>query len=573
MKLLKQISLIIIVISFCSCHSKQFDEVLQQTNQLIENDPDSVFVLLSSFPHPEKLSTADFAAYQLMLTKAKDKCYMDLSSDTTVILKSLIYYKEHGSISQKGWSNYYAGRVYEEADKLFEAGLYFLKAAGYAGEIPEPLLGMMANYYLGELHNEQYAFDKSLEAYKTSYDIYSKIPGEKYTSALLHSIGSEYGINGNRDSAYYYLDKALGFAREQKDTTEMSAIYNDIGLYLREDSQFVKAKNYLQLSLSLSDDSSRMIIQKTILAEIHANLNEPDSALSLLNEMKSIVEASDDLGLQAIYYSALAETNAANRNYETAFINQKRYVTCVDSIYQLQRRNSLAETIQIYNYVSYQEENQKLHTRQDKTIKLVQFVLGIIFILLLIAFSIKRKKKHDLSSAEDTVDTLRKMEKENQNSCKSNTNDQVVLSVCSNEEKDQMVKKALLMQLNITRVLSQLDEKSDKDQTFLQKFNNLFYGEQRANDVNWIDFYILINLLYEGFAEKLQVAYANILNEKEIQLCCLLKINMNTVEIACIMKQSINTVRTRKTCIRKKLNTPDAADIVTFLEESLKIQS
>lgn len=44
------------------------------------------------------------------------------------------------------------------------------------------------------------------------------------------------------------------------------------------------------------------------------------------------------------------------------------------------------------------------------------------------------------------------------------------------------------MQLNITKVLSHLNEKSDKDQTFLEKFNSLFYGEQRTNEVNWEDF-------------------------------------------------------------------------------------
>ena len=143
-------------------------------------------------------------------------------------------------------------------------------------------------------------------------------------------------------------------------------------------------------------------------------------------------------------------------------------------------------------------------------------------------------------------------------------------SGCSDGEKDKMVKKALLMQLNITKVLSQLNEKSDKDQDFLEKFNRLFYGEQRANNVNWEDFYMLINLLYDGFAEKLQLTYANILNEKEIQLCCLLKANMETTEIACIMGQSINTVRTRKTQIRKNIKAPDAADIVAFIEEKLR---
>lgn len=200
--------------------------------------------------------------------------------------------------------------------------MYFLKAAEYAREILDPLLGMMANYYLGELHDKQYAFDKSLEAYKKSYAIYGQTPGEKYTGALLHSIGSEYGINGKRDSAYYYLEKALEIARERKDTMEMAAICNDIGLYLHEDSQYPKAKCYLQQSLSLENDGDWLITRKITLAKIYAYLNDPDSSFLLLNEVKSVVEELDDIELRAVYYSALAKTEAASKNYESAFFTR-----------------------------------------------------------------------------------------------------------------------------------------------------------------------------------------------------------------------------------------------------------
>ena len=567
MKPFKQVYLIVIVIGLLSCHSGQLDKVLQQADSLVENAPDSALALLSSFPHPETLNQADFAAYQLMYTKAKDKCYIDLSRDTTLILKSLVYYKKHGNASQKGWSNYYAGRVYEEAGKLFEAGLYFLKAAESAGEIPDPLLGMMANYYLGELHDKQYAFDKSLEAYKTSYVIYSKTTGDKYTSALLHSIGSGYGINGDRDSAYYYLDKALEIARKRKDTMEMAAICNDIGLYLQEDSQYPKAKYYLQQSLSFGNDSDGMITRKMALAKNYAYLNEPDSAFLLLNEVKSVVEELDDIELRAVYYSALAKTEAASKNYESAFFYQNRYVACVDSVYQLQRKSSLAEVEQIYNYIKYQEENEKLHTVQHRTIVIGWIILSLLLVVFLVIGGMKWKKKQDLSKAEDTVDALRKMEKVNKSTCNNDAGKQVALSGYSDEEKDMMVKKALFMQLNITKVLSQLDEKSEKEQPFIEKFNSLFYGEQYTLEIDWNELYLLIDLLYNDFAGKLRNHYSKILLEKEIQLCCLLKANMDTTEIACVMKQSINTVRTRKTSIRKKLKAPDGADIIIVLEE------
>ena len=92
MKLMIRVYCIIITIGLCSCHSGQLKEVLSQAESLMENDPDSAFVLLSSYSDPENLSKADFAAFQLMYTKVKDKSYMDLSGDTVTILQSLIYH-------------------------------------------------------------------------------------------------------------------------------------------------------------------------------------------------------------------------------------------------------------------------------------------------------------------------------------------------------------------------------------------------------------------------------------------------------------------------------------------------
>ena len=146
----------------------------------------------------------------------------------------------------------------------------------------------------------------------------------------------------------------MELTRERNDSLEIAAIYNDIGLYLREDSQYLKAKYYFQQSLSYDNDSSWMITRKITLAEIHGYLNEPDSALFLLDDVKSIVEASDDIEMQAIYYSALAEMETASKNYKAAFLNQKLYISCVDSVYRLQRKNSLAETEELYNYIKYQ---------------------------------------------------------------------------------------------------------------------------------------------------------------------------------------------------------------------------
>ena len=313
-----------------------------------------------------------------------------------------------------------------------------------------------------------------------------------------------------------------------------------------------------------------MIVQKIALAKNYAYLNESDSAILLLNAVKSIVETSNDVELRAIYYKALAEMEATTENYESSFFYQKKYITCVDSVYQLQRKSSLAEAEQIYNYLRFQDENKMLRTTHIQIIKFVCVLVGLLIIAFILIGWIIRKKKQALSNAEETIETLRKMQEESSNSLENKDVDHEKISDYSDKEKERIVKKALLMQLNIAKMLAKLDENSDKDKTFLEKFNRLYHGEQQTTTVNWKELYLLIDLLYDDFTSKLQSCYTTVLLEKEIQLCCLLKANMDTTEIACVMGQSINTVRTRKTNIRKKLGVQDAANIIVDLDRRLK---
>ena len=59
----------------------------------------------------------------------------------------------------------------------------------------------------------------------------------------------------------------------------------------------------------------------------------------------------------------------------------------------------------------------------------------------------------------------------------------------------------------------------------------------------------MIDLVYVGFSTQLNNRYSGILNEKEIQLCCLLKANFSTKEINMLTRQSLQTIYQRKTQI------------------------
>ena len=83
--------------------------------------------------------------------------------------------------------------------------------------------------------------------------------------------------------------------------------------------------------------------------------------------------------------------------------------------------------------------------------------------------------------------------------------------------------------------------------------------------LNWEDLYQTIDYIYEGFYTRIKEKYGEILNEKELQLCCLLRANFSTKEISIVSGQGVRTVYQRKSVIRQKLNMEEKADIIEYL--------
>ena len=83
--------------------------------------------------------------------------------------------------------------------------------------------------------------------------------------------------------------------------------------------------------------------------------------------------------------------------------------------------------------------------------------------------------------------------------------------------------------------------------------------------LNWADLYKTIDYIYEDFYTHLKGKHGNLLNEKEIQLCCLLRANFSTKEISIVTGQGVRTVYQRKTVIRQKLGMEEKGDIVEWV--------
>ena len=197
-------------------------------------------------------------------------------------------------------------------------------------------------------------------------------------------------------------------------------------------------------------------------------------------------------------------------------------------------------------------------SRQRQMIVIIMLFFVTLGGILLFVYLYRRRQRL-LLEKEEEIETLRGIINKGQS-------DQVP----STKEAD--VRKLMLQQLGVIKTIA--GTPTEANQQLLARLMAL--NEETANAlIDWSSIYQTIDLVYDGFYTHLVQKYGAtdqssdsahpILNEKELQLCCLLKADFSTKEINMLTRQSLQTIYQRKTQVRQKLNLPEAEDITTAI--------
>lgn len=159
---------IIILTLFClfSC-GREYSGIMDSAEAQMMQAPDSALALMKGIVAEELPTRGMRARHALLLTMAKNKCYQDISEDTTIRL-SYDWYQRHGSRRYKMLSAYYLGFVEQSRGNNIEAALAFKKAEPMAEKLEDYRQMSLIKQHLSELFNQSYdnvrALDYSQEA-------------------------------------------------------------------------------------------------------------------------------------------------------------------------------------------------------------------------------------------------------------------------------------------------------------------------------------------------------------------------------------------------------------------------
>ena len=375
-------------IIFFSCHQvSQQHPILEQAEKVMSEHPDSALFLLEQVAAPEKMPERDYATWCLLITEARDKNYIEHTSDS---LKK--------DINRLSESYYCQGRVLSELSASEEALTAYLKAKELVRETSDRDLEARINNHLGTLYWENGRTEKSLSCYKEAYRNYEMEQNKIGMTNTLRNIGkSMHGLE-KLDSAYFYLSKAIQLAEQGQIDSQMTHLLSSIGSVCAEKGEYEKALTYNKASLSYPMRKNMLCARYFAIGRLYQNLQKTDSAL--LYAEKALM--GTDLYIECSANRLLYTIYVKEQDYKKACTYNERYLLLRDSIEQVYRPQKLAKVEGLYNKERLVgKQKQQMHeARSRQDFLLICFLCACLAIGIVYVIMFQTISKHKLKNKE-----------------------------------------------------------------------------------------------------------------------------------------------------------------------------
>lgn len=563
----------IAMLLFASCSVHRDRERIETAEGLLYSNRDSAMAILREVVRPDQLPEESKALYWFCVADIRANTMQSLSEDSMICWAA--QYFRNRWLQDGAYEDYMMKAGMEEAfywwwnDDKEKAQQVLQRQQQYAEEIAEKK---------GEHIWEVILLRISAELAMRDYD-YERV--RDYTEALIR-LGDEKAI---------HLD-------------EVVRVYNGMAITYFYLGEYDKMEECFEKAIAQSSDSAFIVnVVRRNYADLLGEIGQTERAIHMHEELAAIYRKGESwLLVESLYSLSRLWLNKGDKQRADRYMREAEelfetyratvsspsaeagllahrqvlnYALCGN--YQMMPLATYNTQWQDKDYIRYrvaeakersmsdlreQVLRQKL-AKQRQTILIIGLV-GVVLGLCLLSVYLYRRRQRLILEKEEEIETLRNM---------------LASGASEHSEKqpaDGNVRKLMLQQLGVIKTIA--GTPTEANQHLLARLMAL--NETTANAlIDWSSIYQTIDLVYDGFYTRLRDKYGNVqgsnvqstkeqrplLNEKEIQLCCLLKADFSTKEINMLTRQSLQTIYQRKTQVRQKLGLAEAEDITTAI--------
>lgn len=546
-----------VVLLSCSKADLETERTLEDVASFIEERPDSALTILDTMDSFSLTTSALKARHSLLLAMARDKNYIDDTTDS-IIAPAVSWYRRHGSADEKLLMNYYRGRIAMNAGDYETAMRWFADGSRFSEKARNKVWsGRLCN---AKFQVYQHLFDSSsaIDAALRSADYYAAA-GElsRYYDAI-NNVACVYEQLLDTANALHYL----GILRDNWDDLDESqhSCYYAGMLSISSDKKPL-------LEQYLCDVNDEQVIYWVIVAKSYFEIGNYEQASRALKMAEKYVgtQGLDYKWVNALVQEATGEYRSAAKSYrEFIGANGNNNIDIFESDTKfVEERIATNRTINHQLYIIL--------------IIVLSLMVSFLFGILLWVRHSSLKKIHKMSEKAHKAET-ELLEKENRR-----LEEERIRAVREKEEYERMYNEAVSRIELLERIKKEprlgkgVRDVVDKYLSVLNKFiaahvSKTFDKEAKAELAALMgeqkDFLKSIGLAF-SLSHPNFIGYLNKcrLNDWEKGCCCMFCIGLNNSEIADYLKRP--SFKNDLTTIRGKLKVERRTNIGIFLQKRM----
>lgn len=370
-------------ISSCNYTPNNTESILSTVELCMEAHPDSALRLLESIPQPQQLKDEYRANYYLLLTQARDKNYMDLSTDSSIIF-SVRFFKENGNVSKYGKSMYYYGRVIQMREQHPRALKIFLDAQQPLEDAKEyKILGLMSEN-ISIINRSQSFYDKAIHHSHNAIRYYYLAKDTLGVAYAHQTLATAFFYKQQIDSTRKYTKQSLLLLKKNPLVLEVDA--NKLfGLACSFQKEYLQAEFYFLKVLNEDPDYEAKAHHYLSLGHLYQMMGRYDDSKEYLDKCIK----SDKLIVRSSAYKHLSKIAIIENKPKDALF----YKQLSDSLLNLvENEEKKTELIEIdTKYLKEKFKNEIFKMESEKTIF---YTTSFIILILTSIFTYYLYKKY-----------------------------------------------------------------------------------------------------------------------------------------------------------------------------------
>lgn len=545
--------------------NRKYDDLMQRADSIMNADDDSAKVAIrmldgvkSQLP---EFTQAQKMRYELLRHKAMNKACITFTSDS--VMKEVVdYYDHHGSANERMLANYVLGCVYRDMHEAPMALEYYNKATEQADTTAADCdYGTLYRVYsqMGFLFSKQYLLYQELNAFDKA-EKYAYLAKDTFNAIVNYqNQGEVYDFLGKKDSVIAInLLAAKLFKKHGNDYAAAIAFGCNYNYYI-EKKDSINAKKAFEAynstgyegNSNYEDAKAYVLYQK---GTYYLFVNKQDSAYDNLSLSFKMCKS---YSIKAATTKALAQYYAKVNQPAMAMKYALQSSEYNDSDLIGARKTQLQQVQAMYDYSRNQEIAKNAEQKAERSTRMnYMIVLSCLMLFLLLSYIYRKqiaikKKKIAVSKLlyEDSLLKLKRLQDERAKLVAENDNKlaQVIM------EKENTISK---LKAEITHIQERYSLSSVSDADLILKDSSIYkkikfievHPKEKMCEEDWKVLADTIEEVVPNFIPVLK----NKLNDKDYQICLLVRLGFSTSLVARLLGLSDAAIsKSRKTMLKK----------------------